>query len=196
MVETIAPVVYGSRARYAIAVGLHMLGATLAAALFGAVLGTLGLALGAPWGRAGLIVIAGGGVVYAAREALGLPIPIFDAKRQVPDWWRTFFAPHVTAFLYGAGLGIGFLTFLRHGTLVVVALAALVSGDPVTGVVLIAPFGFARALAALGAAWAIDEEQAQLRVVALERAATSRAPYALNASVCAAYALLATLATF
>lgn len=191
MVETIAPVVYGSRARYAIAVALHMLGATLTAALFGAVLGTIGLALGAPWGRAGLIAVAAVAALYASREAFGLPIPIFDAKRQVPDWWRTFFAPHVTAFLYGAGLGIGFLTFLRHGTLVVVALIALLSGDPRTAALVVAPFGVARGLAALGAARTIDEEHAHLRVAALERMATSRVPYAMNASACLALASLA-----
>ena len=191
MVETIAPVVYGSRARYALAVALHMLGATLAAALFGALLGTIGLALGAPWGRLGLIVVLATGVLYAAREGFELPLPIFDAKRQVPDWWRTFFAPPVTAFMYGVGLGIGFLTFLRHGTLVVVAVMAVVSGDPVTAALVIAPFGFARSFAALGAARTIDEEQAALRLVALERTATTRAPYAINAGACLALASLA-----
>lgn len=191
MVETIAPVVYGSAKRYAVAVALHLLGATSAAAVFGALLGTIGLVLGAPWADTALIVVVVVAALYAAREAFDLPIPIFDAKRQVPDWWRTFFAPHVTAFLYGVGLGVGFLTFLRHGTLVVVGLIALVSGDPVTGALVVAPFGVGRAAAALAAARTTDEDEAHLRVVALERAATSRAPYAINASACLAVAFVA-----
>ncbi len=191
MVETIAPVVYGSRSRYWVAVALHILGATIAASAFGALLGTVGLAVGAPWGQAGIVMIAAVAALYAAREALGLPLPIFDAKRQVPDWWRTFFAPHVTAFLYGLGLGVGFLTFLRHGTLVAVATAALISGDPVTGMLVVAPFGAARGLAALAVARTRDEDQAHLRVVALERAATSRAPYVMNAFACFAVAIVA-----
>ena len=36
------------------------------------------------------------------------------------------------AFLYGVGLGVGFLTYLTHGTLVVVAVAAVASGRPLS----------------------------------------------------------------
>src|SRR5919108_375060 len=39
MVETITPVVYGGRARWVVALALHVLGATVTAALFGAALG-------------------------------------------------------------------------------------------------------------------------------------------------------------
>jgi hypothetical protein len=67
-------------------------------------------------------------------------------RRQVPDWWRTFFPPHVAAFLYGVGLGPGFLTYLGHGTLVVVSVAAVASGHPLVGAALLAPFGLARGL--------------------------------------------------
>ena len=44
-------------------------------------------------------------------------MPIPERREQVPEWWRTFFPWPVSSFLYGLGLGIGFLTFLRHGTL-------------------------------------------------------------------------------
>ena len=55
---------------------------------------------------------------YAARELLGLPLPLFDRRQQVPDWWRTFYGPHVAASLYGAGLGMGgFEWDLRSGEL-------------------------------------------------------------------------------
>jgi len=99
--------------------------------------------VGAPW-RGGSVVVLALGVLYLAREALGLPVPVPQARRQVPDWWRTFFPRSVFAFLYGVGLGVGFLTFLSAGTLVVVASAALASGDAARGALLMAPFGLVR----------------------------------------------------
>src|SRR5918992_2064191 len=147
MVETITPVVHGgSRGRWALSVGLHTVGATGSAALAGALLGAAGSAIGAPWGRAGLVAVAAVTVAYAVREAGGPAVPVPAARRQVPDWWRTFFGPHVAALLYGAGLGLGFLTYLSHGTLVVVALAAFVAGDPAVGAVAVGAFGLARGL--------------------------------------------------
>ncbi|HEY7754696.1 MAG TPA: hypothetical protein VID69_00555, partial [Actinomycetota bacterium] len=122
MVETITPVVHGgSRSRWAILVALHVAGATLAAAVFGAMLGTVGVLLDAPWGAAGTALVATLAGLYLAREALGLRVPVPQLRRQVPDWWRTFFPFAPAAFLYGVGLGVGFFTYLSHGTLVAVA---------------------------------------------------------------------------
>jgi hypothetical protein len=150
MVETITPVVHGGRrSRWAIVLGLHVAGAAVAAGAFGAVLGATGSALGAPWGAAGLVAIAAVGTLYLAREAFGLPIPVPQLRRQVPDWWRTFFPFAPAAFLYGMGLGVGFFTFLAHGTLVVVSAATLASGRPALGAALLAPFGLARGLSAM-----------------------------------------------
>jgi hypothetical protein len=150
MVETITPVVHGGRrSRWAIVLGLHVAGAAVAAGAFGAVLGATGSALGAPWGAAGLVAIAAVGTLYLAREAFGLPIPVPQLRRQVPDWWRTFFPFAPAAFLYGMGLGVGFFTFLAHGTLVVVSAATLASGRPALGAALLAPFGLARGLSAI-----------------------------------------------
>ncbi|HYZ47066.1 MAG TPA: sulfite exporter TauE/SafE family protein [Actinomycetota bacterium] len=145
MIETISPVVHGTkRHQYRITVALHVLGATLAAALLGASLGALGALSGAPWGKAGLATVAIVAAVYAGRELFLLPVPLPDRHRQVPAWWRTFFSPRIAGLLYGLGLGIGFLTFLSYGTFVAVAVAALASGDPVTGMLVCAPFGLAR----------------------------------------------------
>jgi len=147
MVETINPVVYGGpRSRWRTALALHVLGATGAAGLFGAALGAAGSLLGAPWGRIATGALAGLALLYLLREATGLPVPVLEARRQVPDWWRTFFSRNVTAFIYGAGVGIGFLTYLGHGTLLVVSAAALASGRPLVAALLVAPFGLARAL--------------------------------------------------
>jgi hypothetical protein len=148
MVETITPVVHGGRGRWAVALTLHVLGATLTAAAFGLALGLVGSILDAPWLRAGAVLVAVMALVYAANELPGVSMPVPQMRRQVPDWWRTYFAWPTTSFLYGAGLGIGFLTFLAHGTLVVVALAAAASGRPLIGALIVAPFGLARGLSA------------------------------------------------
>jgi hypothetical protein len=149
MVETITPVVHGGRTRrWAIALALHVLGAGLAAAAFGAVLGSAGMALGAPWGAAGFVAIGALGVLYLTREAFDVRVPVPQLRRQVPDWWRTFFGFETAALLYGMGLGIGFLTFLRHGTFVVVSSAAIAAGRPLLGALIVAPFGVARGLSA------------------------------------------------
>ncbi len=145
MAETISPVVYGGRTRrYWNVVLLHTAAAGAAAALVGGVLAGLGeiahLAPAAPY------LVAGVALVYFVREALGVPIPIPAGRRQVPEWWRTFFPAPTTAILYGAGLGAGFATPLTYGTLVAVAAGALASGNPAIGALLLAPFGIARGL--------------------------------------------------
>jgi hypothetical protein len=146
MVETITPVVHGgSRERWGISLALHAIGAAVAAAIVGSLLAGAGALLGAPWGVPGAWLVVAAAALYVARE-LGAPVPVPQLRRQVPDWWRTFFPPHVAAFLYGLGLGPGFLTYLGHGTVVVVAVAAFASGRPLLGAAVLAPFGLARGL--------------------------------------------------
>ncbi len=150
MIETISPVVHGGRNhKYFSAIALHSLGATLTAALLGFILGGVGDLTGGPWGVAGLNVAAAVASLYAFRELFRLPIPLPDLDRQVPEWWRTFYSKNVAAFLYGAGLGVGFLTFLSFGTLAAVAVAAVIGADPLTGALLLAPFGLARGVSVL-----------------------------------------------
>ncbi|HYJ59909.1 MAG TPA: MauE/DoxX family redox-associated membrane protein [Actinomycetota bacterium] len=158
MVETITPVVYGGRARWAGGLALHVVGATLAAAAFGALAGWVGGLVGAPFGASGLVALGAAAIVYAGAAAEAWVAPVPQLRRQVPDWWRTFFSPPVTAFLYGAGLGIGFLTFLATGALAVVTLAAVLSGSAAAGAVLAGGFGLARGLSALPAIRVRDAE--------------------------------------
>lgn len=153
MVETITPAVHGGRShRYFVAASLHVLGAAVSAAALGAILGMIGAIFGAPWGSSGVAAIAGAAALYLARDAFGAPVPLPELRKQVPQWWRSFFSPEVAALLYGLGLGVGFATFLSHGTLVAVAVAAVVSGDPILGAALFVPFGVARGAAVIVAA--------------------------------------------
>jgi hypothetical protein len=148
MVETISPAVRGGRrGRYASTVALHVLGAGAAAAALGAALGGLGGALGAPWSFGEVLILAAA-VGYALHEVGVLRVRIPAARRQVPEWWRTFYSPPTAALLYGVGLGVGFATFLAHGTLVVVCVGAITLGDPGWGAAVVAPFGLVRAAAA------------------------------------------------
>jgi uncharacterized membrane protein YphA (DoxX/SURF4 family) len=149
MVETISPVVYGTRTRWVGAVALHALGAAATAAAFGAAVAVAGALLGAPWGRAGAVIVGAIAVLYLARELTGIRVPVPQLRRQVPDWWRTYFGRPLAALLYGAGLGVGFLTFLGHGTLVAVTVGVASTGRPLLGALVMAPFGVARGLAPL-----------------------------------------------
>ena len=149
MVETISPVVYGTRTRWVGAVMLHAVGAAVTAAAFGAAVAAAAALLGAPWGRAGAVIVATVAALYLVRELTGVRILVPQLRRQVPDWWRTYFGRPVAAFLYGAGLGVGFLTFLGHGTLVAVTAGAASTGRPLLGALVMAPFGVARGLAPL-----------------------------------------------
>ena len=164
MVETISPVVHGGRGRWLGTLALHALGATGTAVVFGAALGWIGGSLGAPWGRPGLLALAAVATLYALGTITGLRVPVPQLRRQVPDWWRTFFGRPFAAVLYGAGLGIGFLTYLSAGTLVVVAFAALASGSPGIGALVVAPFGLVRGLSAIVAWRSVTQEQSRALV--------------------------------
>ncbi|HET6770018.1 MAG TPA: MauE/DoxX family redox-associated membrane protein [Actinomycetota bacterium] len=161
----------------------HTLGAVVSAGAFGAALGTVGSLLGAPWGVAGGLLVGGLALLYAARELFDLPIPILDRRRQVPAWWRTAFSPRTAAFLYGLGLGIGFLTYLRFGTLVVVSAVAIGSGDPLAGAVFLATFGLARGLS-VAVVWAgVSTDRVQRVAGRLESLAEGSLPAIANVSL-------------
>ena len=162
MVETISPVVHGGRNRsYWASIAMHVVGATLTATVFGALLGALGALLGGPWGRGGVVVVVLAALVYLLREAFRLPIPTFDRKQQVPEWWRTFYSKPVASLLYGLGLGVGFATYLTFGTFVVVAIACFVSGSPGLGALWSGVFGASRSIAVAVAAGADPDEIAE-----------------------------------
>jgi hypothetical protein len=182
MAQTITPVVHGgSRRRWAGSVALHVLGASLSAAAMGGLLGAIGSILGAPWGIAGMLGLILLALAYAARELFGLPVPIPELRRQVPEWWRGSFGPRIAAFLYGVALGPGFGTHLRHGTFVVVAGAAIAVGDPVLGMAMLLPFGFARALGVAVASGARNERAVMAAGERLERIGSGPFPRIANA---------------
>jgi hypothetical protein len=173
-------------------VALHALGATATAALFGAALGWLGRLFGAPWGRLGLVAVAAVAAVYALAEHPRLGVPVPQLRRQVPDWWRTFFGRPVAAALYGAGLGVGFLTYLAHGTLVAVAVATVATGRPLEGALVMAPFGLVRGLSA-SAAWSSSTPETSRALVDRLAAAPERPVRLANVAALLLLVVAATL---
>jgi hypothetical protein len=130
-----------------------------------------------------MLLIAGTALLYAAREAFGLPIPIPDRRRQVPEWWRSTFSPNGAALLYGLGLGIGFLTYVRHGTLVAVSTVAIASGDPLVGATIMAVFGIARGLS-VAVSWSgVSTERVQSVVDRLASLADGWVPRIANTTL-------------
>ncbi len=95
--------------------------------------------------------------------------------------------------LYGAGLGVGFFTYLAHGTLVVVAFAAVASGRPGIGALVVAPFGLARGLSA-AMAWRSDTPERSRALVDRLVAAPEGRRKAANALVLAAVVVAAAVA--
>ena len=83
MAETITPVVHGgSRRAWAVLLAVHVLGAAIAAAAFGAALGAFGALLGAPWGTAGTLAVAAAAAVYLIAE-LGARVPVPQLRETV-----------------------------------------------------------------------------------------------------------------
>src|SRR3954468_3846228 len=160
MVETIVPVVHGTRT-WLLSLALFTAGAVTAA-------GVLGLALGAalPAGGAGVAAaVAVFAVLEAAAELGLLRLPLPQLCRQVPERWRERYPQPVTALLYGAGLGVGFATYLPVATLLVVAAGVAALAGPVGGAVVLAGFGLGRTLVlAVSTARVRSYEQAGGRV--------------------------------
>ena len=146
MVETITPAGCGSRRRYRIALALFALGAVLASAALGALLGLLGTALDRTVALAVVAVLA---LVAAAREIGLIPGPVPGALGQVPERWRRVWPLPAWALAYGAGLGVGLLTRLPVTTFLVACAGALALGDPLVAAACLAPFGAGRALMVL-----------------------------------------------
>lgn len=196
MIETITPVVHGGRrGGYVWSVILHVFGTTVAAAFLGLVLGGLGkLAREVIDARVLVGAVALVALAYFVREAFRVPVPIPDRHRQVPEWWRTFFSPPVTALFYGLGLGVGFLTFLSFGTFVAVTVGAFAMGDPLKGALVTAPFGLARGLSVVLSSRAASSMEIDGVLEKLEKLAATSTPRLVNAAALAGVLVATVLA--
>ena len=145
MVETITPVVHGEAgADGGSRSALHAVGAAVAAAIVGSLLagaarcsarrGEFRAWCSSRWRR------------RCTSRASQAPVPAPQLRRQVPTGGARSSPRMSRRSSSGLGLGPGFLTYLGHGTVVVVSVAAFASGRPLLGAAVLAPFGLARGL--------------------------------------------------
>src|SRR5262245_13524030 len=125
MVETFTPAVCGSRPRQRLAIALFAVAAILASAFLGATLGLLGSLVGTRPALIGAVTLA---FVALLREAGIVRLPVPQSRRQVPERWQYELPLPLWSSGYGAGLGIGFLTFQPVATFWVACAAALALG--------------------------------------------------------------------
>ena len=146
MVETFTPAVCGSRLRQRLAIALFALAALVASAVLGATLGFVGSLVGT---RPALIAAAALAFLAALREAGILRLPLPQSRRQVPERWQYELPLPLWSAGYGAGLGLGFLTFQPVATFWVACAAALALGKPVAAAGCFALYGAGRAFMAV-----------------------------------------------
>ena len=142
MVETFTPAVCRSRSRQRLAVALFALAALIASAALGATLGFIGSLVGT---RPALIAAAALAFLAALREAGVLRLPVPQSRRQVPERWQYELPLPLWSVGYGAGLGLGFLTYQPVATFWVACAAALALGQPILAACCFALYGAGRA---------------------------------------------------
>jgi hypothetical protein len=149
MVAQIGPLVQVGRRRTALAI--HVLGGVAGGALIGVLLGLGGLLLRAVVGDAldtVFLVVVPAALVYAACVDAGLlPVPQVSSERQTPSSWPCSLGHYPGIFAWGFDLGLAVTTRIPYQSLLVLPLAALLSGSLGAAVAIMAAYGFARALA-------------------------------------------------
>jgi hypothetical protein len=177
MVARIGPLVQVGRKKTAL--GFHVLGGLVGGATIGVVLGFAGLLLRAALGDTldTIFVIAvPAALLYAAAVDLGvLRVRPITWERQTPGSWPCALGHYPGIFGWGFDLGLGITTRIPYQSLLVIPLAAFLSGDLGTAVAITAVYGASRALAVVAAVSMAGEDYVaacdaiQSRVLPLKR---------------------------
>ena len=145
MLTSISPL--GERARgnrWSVTVTWLVAGTLAGGVLLGAVLGALGMALPMTldegW-RLPALALAG-----VAAAVWDLKVRRFPIRRQVNEDWLSAFRPWVYGLGYGLQLGAAVVTAVNTALVPMFMLAALLTRDPVSGMLVGAAFGAARGL--------------------------------------------------
>jgi hypothetical protein len=139
----------GRRSRWSVTVSAFALGAALTGVVTGAALGALGgLIVGDALGsRARLAVL---GVALAAAVLLELlPGRMPGPRRQVNERWLDEYRGWVYGLGFGAQLGFGLSTVVSSAATYVAIIAALLTGDPGRGALVLGCYGAVRGLTPL-----------------------------------------------
>jgi hypothetical protein len=141
----------GRHSRWGVTVSAFLIGATVAGTAFGALAGEVGAAL--------LPRSVGSGTRLAALAAVGLLAVALDARgervpgprRQVNEDWLRAFRGWVYGVGYGAQLGFGITTVVSSAALYLAVIAAVATGEPNLGGLVLGCFGAVRGLTLLSA---------------------------------------------
>lgn len=141
----------GRQSHWTVTVAAFALGATLAGAVAGALLGALGMLLpGGFTGHARTIVVALALIAAFALDLSATTVP--GPRRQVDERWLDRYRGWVYGLGFGSQLGLGVVTIITSAATYVVPLCALASGHPVTGAAIMGLYGALRGLTPLLAA--------------------------------------------
>src|SRR6188474_1988413 len=131
MVAQIGPLVQVGRRKLALA--LHVLGGVAGGVAIGVVLGFAGLLLRAAIGESldtVFLVVVPAALLYAAAVDLGvLNVRPITWERQTPSSWPCSLGHYPGIFAWGFDLGLGVSTRIPYQSLLVLPLAALLSGN-------------------------------------------------------------------
>jgi hypothetical protein len=177
MVGQIGPLVQVGRKKTALA--FHVLGGVAGGAAIGAVLGFAGLVLRSALGDTldtVFVVVVPAALLYAASVDLGvLRVRPITWERQTPGSWPCSMGHYPGIFGWGFDLGLGITTRIPYQSLLVLPLAAFLSGDLGTAVAITAVYGASRAIAVVAAVSTAGDDYAaacdaiQSRVLPLKR---------------------------
>ena len=142
----------GRRSTWGVTVTAFALGAVVAGAAAGAILGLLGAVAGVGEAstRARVAILAGAVVVAIAIDASGRRVP--GPRRQVDERWLDRYRGWVYGLGYGSQLGLAVLTVVSSAATYVALMAALLSASPVQGAIILGCFGAVRGVTPLAAA--------------------------------------------
>ncbi len=173
----------GRRSRWGITVSAFLLGATVAGAAEGALLGWLGtLVLGGGLGSRTTLLLLTGGLLAAVTLEIVLPA-VPGPRRQVNERWLDEFRGWVYGLGFGAQLGLGITTVVTSAATYVAMLVAFLSADPGRGALVLGVFGAIRGMTPLLASRVRGPEQLRAFHRRLERARGAVAPASLAALV-------------
>jgi sulfite exporter TauE/SafE len=164
MIGTIGSLVQETshRFRWLLSVAIYSVACVGASLLLGAVLSAVGralragvsaLGLHAPFPHADVWLVGLLALAYAASDLGAFRLWRPTLRYSVPiTWWRRW-RPYGAALAYGASLGFGFMTIIPFGAFYVVCGWLIVRGDPLSGALVMAGYGAARALVMFPASW-------------------------------------------
>jgi hypothetical protein len=140
----------GRHSHFAVTVTAFALGATVAGALLGAVLGTLGSLLPGGFSDAARALLAAAVVLVAvALDLQRAPRPAPGPRRQVDERWLDRYRGWVYGLGYGSQLGVGVATVITSAATYAALVCAVLSGTALGGAVIVGVYGAVRGLTPL-----------------------------------------------